>query len=113
MDVDDVLVADGGGAGLAGEALAGRAGGGQGPRQHLDRDDALQLGVARAQDDTYAAAADDFQDLVAVQPAQRTGVGRRGQEGEARCGIFLSGSGDRQLLRGRYVKESVGLPVEP
>ena len=80
MDGDDVVVAHGGGGlGLAGEALAGRAAGGQLWGQHLDGDDAVQLGVAGLEHDAHAAPADDLEHLVMVQPAQRLLCGR-GQE---------------------------------
>ena len=81
VDVDDVLVPDGGGgAGLAQEALAGRRGGRQ-PRGHdLDRDDALQHLVERPQDDAEAALAEDLQHLVVPQAAERAGPGGRLQE---------------------------------
>ena len=88
VDGDDVVVADGGGgAGLADEAPTGGAGGGQRCRQHLDGDDAQELGVAGTQNDAHAAAADDFEDLVMIQSAERAGLGRWGEEGEVR-GIF-------------------------
>ena len=85
MDGDHIVVDDGGGgAGLAGEALAGRAGDGQRRGQHLDGDDAPQLGIEGAKNDAGAAAADDLENLVMIQPSQRARLGRRGEEREVR-----------------------------
>src|SRR5262249_16572099 len=53
----------------------------------------LQLGVAGARDDARAAAADNFEDLVMVQPAQRARLGRRGEKGEVRRGRGRSRAG--------------------
>src|SRR5262249_42850521 len=56
VDGDDVLVTDGGsGAGLAGEAPASGAGGGQWSGQHLEGNDAQELGVAGAKDNARGA----------------------------------------------------------
>ena len=78
VDGDDVVVADGGGGpGLADEPLAGGGADASQRGQHLDGDDAVQLVVEGPQHDAHAAAADDFQDLVMAQPAQR--VAARGR----------------------------------
>ena len=86
VDADHVVVTHGGGGpGLAGEALAGLAEGGQVRSQHLDRDDAVQLLVEGLEDDAHAAAADHGEHLVMVEPAERAGLLRRGQE--VRCQV--------------------------
>ena len=86
VDGDDVVVADGrGGLGLAGEAPAGGGAGRQLRGQHLDGHDAVQLRVEGPQHDPHAAAADDLEDLVMAQPAQRAGFlgGARKSSGES------------------------------
>ena len=48
--------------------------------QHFEGDDTQELGVAGAQDHARAPAADDFEDLIMIQPAQRARHGRWGEE---------------------------------
>ena len=57
--------------------------------QHLDGHDAVQLLVERPQHDAHAALADDLQDLVMPQPAERIRPPRRGQEVERDVGDRL------------------------
>ena len=73
--------------GLAEEPLAGRRGRGQRRGQHLDRDDALEHVVERAEHDADAAAAEDLEHLVVPEPAERVRAPGRREEAErvVRC----------------------------
>ena len=81
MDGDDVIVRDGGGGlGLAQEAFAGDAAGGQLRGQHLDGHDAMQRRIERFEHHAHAAAADLLQHFVAFQPAKLLRLVRRTEE---------------------------------
>ena len=81
VDVDDVFVADGGGGlGLAGKPPAGGAHGRQRRGQQLDRDHPPQLGVVGLEHHPHPAAPDHSENLVVVQPADRTLLLRRRQQ---------------------------------
>ena len=56
--------------GLAGEPLFRQRALGQMRRQHFDRHAAFQLAIERLEHDAHAAAADDFQHIVAAQSAE-------------------------------------------
>jgi hypothetical protein len=81
-------------------------------RQYLEGNDARQLGVAGAEDDTGPAAADGFEDFVMIQPAQRARLRRRGEEGEIR-GAGLHAAHGRHALgfRDRALQEVANLRV--
>ncbi len=65
VDVDDALVANGGGGPrLTQEALTGRRGGGQFRGHHLDGDRPVQRLVERLQNDAAATPADECLELV-------------------------------------------------
>ena len=103
VDGDDVLIVDGGGGpGLADEALAGRAVGGVGRRQHLDGDDAVQLLVERLEHDAEAALADDLEHLVMAEPAEVAGLGGRLQI------HAIVGDGARPAVRWLRPRRGVG-----
>jgi hypothetical protein len=85
VDGDHVVVTHGsGGPGLADEAPAGSAAGGQVRGQHLDRDNAVQLLIESLEDDTHSAAAEHGEHLVMVEAAEGAGLLGRGQEKQGR-----------------------------
>ena len=84
MDCDDVLVDDGGGGpGLAGESLAGRAAGGELGCENLDRDHPVQRRVMRFEHDSHAPATQYVIDRVRTQAAELARAVGRGEEVES------------------------------
>jgi hypothetical protein len=105
MDGNDVLVTDGGGSpGLAREALARRAADGHFGGKDLDGDHAAQLLVEALEHHAHAATANDFQDLVMIESAQRIRPLRRGQEARDWDGRVAAGTFSLSLVAFRAIR---------
>ncbi len=105
VDVDDVVLGDGGGGPrLAREALPRHAARRQLGSQRLDGNDPVQLGVERPEHHPHGASSDDFQGLVTGQAAEGARLLGRGQEVQPAAVA-------RKLLHDRHLHEVGGLLV--